>query len=97
MNQSKHVKNISKFNMGDCKSRSTSCKININKIIENKVKLIDNGLYPEIISNLIYIMIAMRPDICNTVPRLSQDLVKPTTIHLTRVKHILYYLKGIIN
>ena len=77
----KYIKKIlSKFKMGDCKPSSTPCKKDINKI-NNKVKFIDNRLYRKIIGSLIYIMIAVRADIYNTIIRLSQDLVKPTTIH----------------
>ena len=83
--------------MGDCKPSSTLCKMDMNKIINNKDKLIGNKLYPEIIGSLIYIMIAMRLDIWFTVTRLFQDLVKLPTTHLTRAKHILSYLKGTIN
>ena len=42
-------------------------------------------------------MIATRPDICYTVTRLSQDLPKPNSFHLTKAKHVLCYLKGTIN
>ena len=38
-----------------------------------------------------------RPDICYTVTRLSQDLAKPSSFHLTKAKHVLCYLKGTIN
>ena len=42
-------------------------------------------------------MVATRPDICYSVTRLSQDLAKPNSFHLTRTKHILHYLKGTIS
>ena len=42
-------------------------------------------------------MVATRPGICHTVTRLSQDLAKPNSFHLTIAKHILHYLKGTIN
>ena len=34
-------------------------------------------------------MVARKPDICYTVTRLSQDLVKPNSYHLMKAKHIL--------
>ena len=58
------------------------------------VDLIDNKLYLEIIGSLLYIMVATRPDICYTVTRLSQDLAKLNSFHLTKAKHVLCYLKG---
>ena len=42
-------------------------------------------------------MVATRPDICYTVTRSSQELAKPNSFHLTKVKHVLHYLKGTIN
>ena len=42
-------------------------------------------------------MVATIPDICYTVTRLSQDLAKPNSFHLTKVKHVLCYLKETIN
>ena len=33
-------------------------------------------------------MVATRPDICYTVTRLSQDLVKPNSFYLTKEKHV---------
>ena len=82
--------------MADCKQRSTSCEMNIKKT-SDKVNLIGNKHYHEIIGSLLYIIIATRPDICYTVTRLSQDLAKPSSFHLTKAKHILRYLKSTIN
>ena len=42
-------------------------------------------------------MVATRPDICYTVTMLSQDRAKLNSFHLTKAKHVLHYLKGIIN
>ena len=42
-------------------------------------------------------MVAIGPDICHTVTRLSQDLAKPNSFHLTKAKHVLRNLKGTIN
>ena len=61
------------------------------------VDLIDKKPYREIIGSLIYIMVVTRPDICYTVTRLSQDLAKPNSFHLTKAKHVLRYSKGKIN
>ena len=75
MNQSRYIKKISKFSIADCKSRSTPCEMDITKT-SDEVNLIDSKPYCGIIGSLIYIMVATRPDICNTVTRLSQDLAK---------------------
>ena len=42
-------------------------------------------------------MVATWPDICYTVIRLSQDLAKLNSFHLTKAKHVLHYSKGTIN
>ena len=82
--------------MSDCKPHSTPCEMDIKKT-SDEVNLIDSKPYREIIGNLIYVMVATRPDICYTVTRLSQDLAKPNSFHLTNAKHVLCYLKGTIN
>ena len=42
-------------------------------------------------------MVATRPDIYNTIAKLSQDLAKSNSFYLTKAKHVLYNLKGTIN
>ena len=82
--------------MADCKLRSTLHEMDITKT-SDKIDLIDSKPYHEIIGSLIYIMVATRPDICYTVTRLSRDLAKLNSFHLTKAKHVLCYLKGTIN
>ena len=82
--------------MADYKPHSTPCKMDIAKT-RDEVDLIKSKPYHEIIGSLIYIMIAIRPDIYYTVTRLSQDLAKPNSFHLTKAKHVLRYIKGTIN
>ena len=94
MNQSRYIEKIlSKFNMADCKQRSTPCEIDIIKT-NDKADLVENKPYREIIGSL---MIATRPDTCYTITSLSQDLAKPNSFYLTKAKHILRYFEGIIN
>ena len=42
-------------------------------------------------------MVETRPDLCYTVTRLSPNLGKPNSFHLTKAKRVLIYLKGTIN
>ena len=42
-------------------------------------------------------MVATRPNIYYKVTRLSQGRAKPNSFHLTKAKHVLWYLKSIIN
>ena len=82
MTQTKYIKKIlSNFGMADCKLHLTPCEMDITKT-SDKVDLIESKFYCEIIGSL---MIATRPD---TVNRLSQDLAKPNSFHLTKAKHV---------
>ena len=59
--------------MADYKPCSSPCRMDIMKT-SDKVDLRDNKPYQEIIGSLIYIMVAIKPDICNTVTKLwAQD------------------------
>ena len=94
MNQSRYIEKIlSKSGMADCKPHPTPCEMSTNKT-SDEIDLIDNKPYWEIIGSLIYIMVATKPGICCTVTRLSQDLAKPNSFHLTKGRHVLCYLKG---
>ena len=74
MNQTKHTERVlSRFNMQNCKPRSTPCEMNSSK---------NNRLYREIIGSLVYIMTATRPDLCYSVTKLSQHLSPPTGSHM---------------
>ena len=67
MNQSRYIEKIlSKFDMADCKPRSTPCEMDITKTSDD-VDLIESKPYREIIGSLIYIIVATRPDIYYTV------------------------------
>src|SRR5665213_2029987 len=49
------------------------------------------------IRSLMYLMIGMRPDIATAVSIISQFASNLTTLHHQATKHILWYLKGMIN
>ena len=38
-----------------------------------------------------------KPDICFVVNTLSQYLVKPRRVHLVAAKHVMRYLKGVVD
>ena len=59
-------------------------------------KLVDMDHYRQIIGSLMYLM-NTRPDICFVVNTLSQCLVKPRWVHLITAKHVMRYLKGMID
>ena len=97
MNQSRFIEKIlSKFGMTDYKPCSISCEMDIMKT-SDEVNLIESEPYCEIIGSLRYIIVTIRPDICDTVTRLSQDRAKPNSFHLMKAKHVLHYLKGTLS
>ena len=49
------------------------------------------------IGSLMYLMIGTRPDIATAVSIISQFTSNPTILHHQAAKHILWYLKGMIN
>ena len=67
MNQCRYIEKISKFGMADCKPCSIPYEMNITTT-SDKVDLIEKP-YREIIGSLIYILVAIRSDICYTVTR----------------------------
>ena len=93
MNQSQYIgKILSRFNMADCKPRSTPCEM--GKVSVDESELADARLYRELVGSLIYLMTATRPDLSYVVTILSQHMAKPTMTHFTMAKHVLRYLKG---
>ena len=53
-------------------------------------------MYCQMIGSLMYLM-NTRPDICFAMNTLSQFLANPRHVHLIDAKHILRYMKGIID
>ena len=83
MNQSQFIKRVlRKFNMENCKPRSSPCEIGTNKISEDESEPADVRLYREIVGSLVYIMTSTRPDLSYSITKLSQHLDKPTLMHL---------------
>ena len=61
MNQTKYIERVlARFNMQNCKPRSTPYKMNSSKVSEESSTPADR-LYREIIGSLVYIMTATRP------------------------------------
>ena len=92
MNWSEYINDINDQNlMRDCKLHST--RWNGYKQIKQQGRIYRQYFIGKLLV-VIYIMIAMRPDICYTVMRLSQDLVKLTTIHLmTKTFYVIWKLQ----
>ena len=95
MSQTQYIdKILSKFEMADCKPKSTPCALGVEKSHEESRELDNPGVYRAIVGSLIYVMTGTRPDLCYTVTKLSQAMSKPTQSDLNMAKHVLRYLKG---
>ena len=76
----------------------------MNTLMETKLKLmvgtsselVDAMLYRQIIVSLMYLM-NTSPNICFSVNTLNQYLVEPRCVHLVVAKHVMKYLKGMLD
>ena len=95
MNQKGYLcKVLERFDMFECKPRSTPSEQKIESIDKDPV---DPKRYREAVGSLIYAMTCTRPDTCWIVTKLSQYLSKPMKEHWIAVKHVLRYLKGTLD
>lgn len=87
---------LEKANMADCNS--------VQAPMENRLKLskdstspsVDVSQYRSVVGSLRY-LVHTRPDISFAVGYVSRFMEKPTTEHLSAVKHILRYIAGTIH
>ena len=92
MNQKRYIlRMLNKFEMGECKPRTTPCE---QKLEYGSEEAVDQTKYREIVGSLIYAMTCTRPDISWVVGKLSQRLSDPKMKDLVTAKHVLRYLKG---
>ena len=95
MNQKRYIMKILKrFDMSDCKARSTPCEY--KQKFDNEGQSIDQKRYREVVGSLIYVMTCTRPDLSFIVSKLSQHLSDPKEQHMVTAKHVLRYLKGTV-
>ena len=100
MDQSRYLQNISqKYRIFDCKPRSTACEMSSSASPSvSDSSLSDNPrVYREIVGSLIYAMTCTRPDHSWVVSKLSQHLANPMDTDWIMLKHVLRYLKGILD
>ena len=69
---------------------------NLKLLSDESSELVDMTQYRPIIRSFMYLT-NTRPDICFVVNTLSQYLVKPRQVHLIAAKHVMRYLKGMID
>ena len=81
--------------MIDCKSMSTPMTLNLKKLCNDELGLVDPTIYCQLIGLLMY-LVNTRLDICFVVSTLSQYMCEPRKIHWVAAKHVLKYLHGTI-
>ena len=97
LNQGKYALEILKiFGMIDCKAMNTLMTINSKLLNDDSSETVDATLYRQIIGSLMYLT-NTRPYICFVVNTLTQYMMNPKHIHIVGVKHVMKYLKGILD
>lgn len=89
---------IKEFGMENCNPVSTPSEISPrHDIKEDNDSLNDDYPYRKIIGALMYLSVATRPDISNTISRLAQFVNNPRKHHWLAAKRVLRYLAGTVN
>ena len=81
--------------MEDCKPIAIPLVSNWRKIDASGSNGFDPTLYRQLIGSLMY-LVNIIPDISFAVNSLSQFMVDPQRVHWTAAKHILRYIRGIV-
>jgi hypothetical protein len=93
LGQGKYVVEILKrFGVLDYKPMATNMKL----LDDTTSEVVDATLYKQMIGPLMYLT-NTRPNICFAVNTLSQYMVDPRRVHLIAVKHVMRYLKCIVD
>jgi len=97
LGQGKYVADIlSRFQIKDCRPMSTPMITNWNKLNASESDLVDPTIYRQMIGSSMY-LVNTRPDICFVVNTLSQFMVEPRRVHWVVAKHVLMYLRGMVD
>jgi hypothetical protein len=76
-----------------CKSMYTPMETKLKLLVDTSLELVDATLYRKIIGLVMYLT-NTRLDICFS---LSQYLVEPRRVHIVATKHMMRYVKGMLN
>jgi hypothetical protein len=97
LNQGKYAVEMLKiFDMLECKVMKAPMETKLNLLVDTSSELVDATLYRQVIGSLMY-PTNTRPDILFDVNTLSQYLVEPKHVHLVAAKHVMRYLKGMLD
>jgi hypothetical protein len=81
--------------LDDCRPMSTPMVTNWKKLDASRSEGVDPALYRQLIGSLMY-LVNTRLDICFVVNTLSQCMVEPRSLHWVSTKHVLRYLRGMV-
>ena len=81
--------------MAECKPSQTpiSPSIQLSDTNSSCLGRSDHKLFQRLISQLIFLVTATRPNISYAVNQLSQFLTEPRQVHLVAAKHVLHYIQ----
>ena len=80
----------------DCKAMTKPMASNLKLLSDASSESVDSTMYHQMIGPFMYLM-NTRPDIFFAMNILSQFLIDLRHVHLVAAKHILRYLKGIVD
>jgi hypothetical protein len=93
LNQGKYVVKMKRFDMLKCKSMYTPMETKLKLLVDTSSELIDATLNRQIIGSVMYLR-NTRLDTCFSF---SQYLVEPRCVHIVVAKHMMRYLKGMLD
>jgi hypothetical protein len=93
LNQGKYAVKMKRFDMLKCISMYTPMETKLKLLVDTSSELVNATLYRHIVGSMMYLMIT-RPNVCFA---LSQYLVEPRRLHLDDEKHVMRYLKSMLD
>ena len=97
VDQSQYLQKVlAKFGMLESNATSTPLpeKLILEAVMDAEVEEVQDFLYLEAIGSLMYMMTGTQPDIAYAVSTLSKFATQPGSKHVTAMKHLFWYLKG---
>ena len=82
--------------MMEYKIMATPMASNLKILNDASSETVDATMYRQMIRSLMYLM-NTRPDICFAMNTLIQFLIDAKNVHLIIAKHIMRYLRGIVD
>jgi len=87
---------LRRFGMENCNPIATPAEVGTRQTQTADSTNVEDWPYRELIGALLYLAVATRPDIANTVSRLAQFTTAPEKSHWLAAKRVLRYLAGTV-